>query len=226
MSRKSLTALFSFVVLLSASSAFAQTTGIGSPSPSATPLSPRLSVDGIGGITFSHEPGGLYAGGVTIRASQNVQILGEFGRLTNVLPTSTSDSLNATAASFVANGNSDFIYDAKQPTNYVLGSVRILSKPNAVGVMPFVEGGAGIAHVMSNITATSGGADMSDAFLAAVTPVIPATQTKPMFTVGGGLSIRAGSRSAVDVGYRYGRILTDNVSTTTNRVYAGVRVGL
>jgi opacity protein-like surface antigen len=47
-----------------------------------------------------------------------------------------------------------------------------------------------------------------------------------MFTLGGGLSIQAGRRSAVDVGYRYGRILTDNVSTPTNRVYAGVRIGL
>jgi hypothetical protein len=176
MHRKSLTALFSFVVLLCAQAVYAQGTSLGVPS-SATPLSPRLSVDGIGGVTFSHEPGGLYAGGVTIRASQNVQILGEFGRLTNVLPKSTADALNTASESFVANGNPDFIYDAKQPTNYVLGSVRVTSKTNTAGLMPFVEGGFGIAHVMSNVTATADGVDMTDAFLASVTPTLTPTQT-------------------------------------------------
>jgi len=224
MSRKSLTVFFSFVVLLCARPALAQIAS-GSSSMSST-HAPRLFVDGIGGVTFSHEPGGLWGAGVSIRASRHVQVLGEAGRLTNVLPKSMSDDLNSAAETLVANGGSPFIFTATMPATYGLGTVRITSTPTHSGLAPFVEGGAGFAHVTPNVSAQSAGLDATDTLLSSVTTPIIATQTKPMFTVGGGLSIQAGKRSAVDLGYRYGRILTDDVAVPTNRIYAGVRVGL
>jgi opacity protein-like surface antigen len=229
MNRKSLIALFSLVVLLCARPILAQTPA--SPRPAAQPASPtapihvhRLFIDGVGGVTFDHAAGGIFGAGVTAVASKHVQFLGEAGRLTNVLPKATAANLNTVAASFVANGTTPFLFSAKRPGYYGLGEVRITSAMSKSGLAPFVEAGAGFAHVTSKISAQGGGEDMTDAFLAAIAPL--PTETKPMLTGGAGLRIKAGRRSVVDLGYRYGRILTDAPAIPTNRLYAAIRIGV
>jgi opacity protein-like surface antigen len=229
MNRKSLTVLFSLVVLLVARPVLAQTLAEQRPgtqpaTPAASIHMPRVFLDGVGGVTFDHAAGGIFGGGVTVVASNHVQILGEVGRLTNVLPKATAANLNAVAASFVANGTTPFFFDAKRPGYYGLGEVRMTSAMSKSGLAPFVEGGVGFAHVTSKISAQGAGVDMTDAFLAAIAPL--PTETKPMFTGGAGLSIRAGRRSVVDLGYRYGRIMTDAPRIPTNRLYAAIRIGL
>jgi opacity protein-like surface antigen len=233
MHRKSLTALFSFVVLLSlaARPALAQAPPAANPRQGAQPAAPalpaplpRLSIGGVGGVTFQHAPGGLFGGDVGYTASKHTQILVEAGGLTNVLPKATAANLNAIAASFVANGTTPFTYRAKRPGVYGLGAVRLTSKMSRSGLQPFAEGGFGLAHVTSKISAQSAGVDQTSAFVAAITPL--PTETSAMLTAGVGLSIRAGKRAVVDLGYRYGRILTDAPGITTNRIYMAIRVGL
>ena len=238
MNRKSLTVLFSLFVLLlaliTAMPALAQAPptaagrqgGARQAAPPPAPITPlpRLFIDGVGGVTFDHAPGGIFGGGVTYTASKHVQILGEAGRLTNVLPKATAANLNAVAASFVAGGTTPFNFSAKRPGFYGLGEVRISTTMSRSGLAPFVEGGVGLAHVTSKVSAQSAGVDETGAFLAAIVPL--PTQTKPMFTAGAGLSIRAGKRSVVDLGYRYGRILTSAPTIPTNRIYAAIRVGI
>jgi opacity protein-like surface antigen len=225
MNRKSLILLFSVLFLLCSTMAFAQARPPATPAPAPAPApAPKLYLDGLGGLTFSHEAGGVFGGGVAVVLSKHVQVLGEVGRLTNVLPKSTAATLDTIAEAKVANGDTMFVFSAKMPGYYGLGGVRITAAKARNGLTPFAEGGLGVAHLRSDITANSAGVDMTDDFRAAV-GLVP-TQTKAMFTVGGGLSVTAGKRSAVDVGYRYGRILADAAAIPTNRLYLALRIGI
>lgn len=236
MSRKSLTVLLSCVVVLAAGRAFAQGGGGGrqgggggrqggAPAPLApiTPL-PRVTIEGVGGVTFEHAAGGVFGGGVGYAPSKYVEVLVEAGRMTNVLPKATVANLDAVASSFVANGTTPFVYAAKRPGIYGLGALRITTGMSRSGLQPFIEGGAGLAHVTSKVSARSAGVDETSAFLAAIAPL--PSQTRAMLTVGAGLSVRAGKRAVVDLGYRYGLIFTDAPRIPTNRFYAAFRVGM
>jgi opacity protein-like surface antigen len=178
----------------------------------------------VGGVTFQHAAGGLFGGGIAYTASKHVEVLGEVGGLTNILPKATAADLNKAAATLVANGTTPFTYSAKRPGVYGLGAIRLTSKMSRSGLQAFVEGGMGLAHVTSKISAQSAGVDKTSAFVALIAPLPSAT--RPMCTAGVGLSIRAGKRSVVDLGYRYGRILTDAPRITTNRIYGAIRIGL
>jgi opacity protein-like surface antigen len=233
MHRKSLTVLFSSLVLLllAAGPALAQGRGGGAPGQGGQPAAPapvtplpRLFIDGVGGVTFNHTAGGLFGGGFIYTLSKHVQVLGEAGGLTNVLPKPTAANLNAVAASFVAGGTTPFTYTAKRPGFYGLADARLTTKMSRSGLQPFVEGGFGVAHVTTKISAKSAGVDQTSAFVAAIKPL--PTETAGMFNAGAGLGIRAGKRSVVDLGYRYGRILTSAPRITTNRIYMAIRIGL
>jgi opacity protein-like surface antigen len=225
MNRKSLILLSSVLLLLCSAMAFAQAPAPATPTPAPTPApAPRLYLDGLGGLTFSHKAGGVFGGGVSVVLSKHVQVIVEVGRLTNVLPKSTTTALDAIAAANVAGGDKMFVFSAKMPGYYGLGGLRITAAKARGGLTPFAEGGLGVVHLRSDLTATSGGLDRTAAFKAAV-GLVP-TQTNAMLTLGAGLSVSAGKRSAVDVGYRYGRILANTAAITTNRVYLAIRIGI
>ena len=212
MTCKSLTPLLSALVLL-----------VGAPVLAAGPSdTPRAYLSALGGVTFGNEAGGLVAGGVNVVATPHLQIIGEFGRMSNVLPKTTSDQLNSVAESFTGDGSSPFSFTAKMPSTYGMGEVRVLGKQRS-GLAPFVDSGFGWAKVTTHLTADQGGTDVTGEFVTAAD--LFQSQTKPMFMAGGGVSIAAGKRAAVDIGYHYARIFTDTTAINTNQVVAGLRVG-
>jgi opacity protein-like surface antigen len=212
MTRKFLTPLASAVVLLVATASFAA----GPTDP------PRAYLSALGGVTFGSEAGGLVAAGINVVATSHLQIVGEFGRMSNVMPKTTSDEVNSVAEGFTGDGTVPFSFTATMPNTYGLGEVRVLGTQHN-GLAPFVDGGFGFAKVTTHLTATQDGADVSDDFITAAD--LFQSQTKPMFTAGGGVSIAAGSRAVVDIGYHYSHIYTDTQAINTNRVFAGIRVG-
>lgn len=211
MTRKSLTPLLSVFVLLVAAPAFA--------GPADTP---RAYLSALGGVTFGSEAGGVVAGGINVVANSHLQIIGEFGRMSNVLPKTASDQLNTVAEGFTGDGTTPFSFTASMPSTYGMGEVRVLGKQRS-GLAPFVDSGFGWAKVTTHLTATEGAADVTPDFVTAAD--LFQSQTKPMFMAGGGVSIAAGKRAAVDIGYHWARIFTDTQSINTNQVVAGLRVG-
>ena len=211
MTRKSLTPLLSVFVLLVAAPAFA--------GPADTP---RAYLSALGGVTFGSEAGGVFAGGINVVANSHLQIIGEFGRMSNVLPATASDQLNTVAEGFTGDGTTPFSFTASMPSTYGMGEVRVLGKQRS-GLAPFVDSGFGWAKVTTHLTATQGDADVTPDFVTAAD--LFQSQTKPMFMAGGGVSIAAGKRAAVDIGYHWARIFTDTQAINTNQVVAGLRVG-
>lgn len=130
--------------------------------------------------------GGLVAGSLT----PNIQVVGEAGRISNVLP-STVDTL--LVFSPIGVGLSSW---------YGQGGVRFTSSPS--GIRPYAETSAGFARLHTEVAGFG-----SRNSLLANAALRFLDRTYPMATVGGGATFESG-RFVADVGYRYRRIFSDD----------------
>ena len=117
----------------------------------------------------------------------NIQVVGEFGRIGNMLP-----SLTSTVLAFTP-------YDVAVSAFYGEGGIRLLAAPGS-GVSPYVEASAGIARLSPHV---SGFGSTPDAFLDLGLGFLRSTE--PILGVGGGFMLRGGPVVA-DVGYRYKQV--------------------
>jgi hypothetical protein len=117
----------------------------------------------------------------------NIQVVGEFGRVGNMLPSLTSGLLAFTP------------YDVSVSAFYGEGGVRLLAAPDS-GVSPYVEATAGVARLSPHV---SGLGSTPDAFLGVGLGFLRSTE--PLLGVGGGVMLRGGPVVA-DVGYRYKQV--------------------
>ena len=130
--------------------------------------------------------GGVIAGSLT----PHIQVVGEAGRIGNILPTTVSSLL---AFSPVGFGVSAW---------YGQAGVRFTSSGSAV--RPYAEASAGIARLKTDLRGFDGNAgliaDIALRFL---------DRTEPIATLGAGFTIGGGPLIA-DVGYRYRRVLSSS----------------
>ncbi|MGH9237194.1 MAG: hypothetical protein ACRD3G_04065 [Vicinamibacterales bacterium] len=117
----------------------------------------------------------------------NIQLVGEFGRIGNMLPSLASGILAFTP------------YDVSVSAFYGEGGLRLLAAPDS-GVSPYVEATAGIARLSPHL---SGFGSTPDAILGAGLGFLRSTE--PILGVGGGFMLRGGPVVA-DVGYRYKQV--------------------
>jgi hypothetical protein len=117
----------------------------------------------------------------------NIQVVGEFGRIGNMLPSLTSSLLAFTP------------YDVTVSALYGEGGIRLLAAPDS-GVSPYVEATAGIARLSPHV---SGFGSTPDAILELGLGFLRSTD--PLLGVGGGFMLRGGPLVA-DVGYRYKQV--------------------
>jgi opacity protein-like surface antigen len=191
--------------------------------PSSARAQERGFASGLGAVTFGTVAGSTFAGRAGVTVSPNLMVFGEFGRMTDVLPTSDQTTINNNAALVTSADGTVATVGGHMPANYGIGGVRVSG--NMMGrVTPYAEGSFGFAHMMNELTATLGATDVSSQVL--TTPLTMTTsQTNPLMMLGGGVSIAAGKRSAVDVGYTYSRIFAPDQGIYTGHIYGALRVG-
>jgi hypothetical protein len=120
----------------------------------------------------------------------NIQVVGEFGRVGNMLPSLTSSLLAFTP------------YDVSVSAFYGEGGLRLLAAPGS-GVSPYVEATAGIARLSPHV---SGFGSTPDAILDLGLGFLRSTD--PLLGVGGGFMLRG--PVVADVGYRYKQVAGGN----------------
>jgi len=163
---------------------------IGSP---ASAQEPRSFVQGFGGLRIGSTAstdtaiGGLVAGKLT----PNIQVVGEAGRISNVLPTTVDTLLTFSP---IGIGLSSW---------YGQGGIRFTSATS--GIRPYAETSAGYAKLHTEV-ASFGSGNVSLLTNAALRFL---DRTYPMATVGGGVTLEGG-RFVADVGYRYRRIFSND----------------
>jgi|SRR5687767_12763762 len=118
----------------------------------------------------------------------NIQVVGEFGRVGDMLPSLSAGLLSAFTP-----------YDVRVSAFYGEGGIRLVAAPDS-GVNPYVEASAGIARLTPHV---SGFGSSADAITSLGLNFLRTTD--PILGVGGGLLLRGGPVVA-DVGYRYKQV--------------------
>jgi opacity protein-like surface antigen len=175
----------------------------------------RASVQGFGGVGVGSftAPNANFGGAITGDLTPNIQLIGEAGRLGNILPSTTQllfdlSPVNLSASAF-----------------YAQGGIRLTSGSGAL--RPYAEAAGGIARLTPHVTGLDGlpGAltNVGLAFL---------NRTAPIGTFGAGVTMHAGNFVA-DAGYRHHRVFSEswmealalggNLSTNEVRFGVGVR---
>lgn len=195
----------------------------------ASPVSAqdRGFVRALVGATVGAGPGAVFSGTVGVNASDKVLVLGEFGRMLNVMPHSVADQVDV-AAAIVANSlGGKHSSTAKAKASYGLAGVRY-NLGRFADSQVFSEVGAGAANVKSDVTAVIRGSEtlQGDISNFVTTPFTSSTpETKPLMMIGLGAVLGVTNRSAVEFGYRYIRVFTKNPGINASKVYGGFRFG-
>lgn len=217
------------ILTLFASPVFAQTPATPPPSqPSSASSSgsaeSRLFLVGDGGIALGDEhKAGTLGADVGVRIMSHLQVMGEFGRLTNILPNSLNQNLSLSALTLADQiGAPVTVTQAAVPVSYGLGLVQV-DLLSIGAATPYIEAGLGEARVSSQFSAESSGTSFSSQVLSTVT--LPASGTDRMVAGGAGVNFRVSRRVGAVVGYRYAQIGTSGSKLDTSRVFGGVRFG-
>jgi opacity protein-like surface antigen len=182
---------------------------------SASAQQPRSAVQGFGGLqlgsigTFDTTFGGLVTGTLT----PNLQVVGEAGRMSNILPPLTDTLI----------GFSPF--GASVSAWYMQGGLRFTTAASS-GIRPYAETSAGFARMHTSVGGLDGEIGALSSFGLSFLD-----RTDPMATAGGGVTFEHGGFVA-DIGYRYRRIFSSDWVNTlalgdtlhTNEVRLGIGV--
>lgn len=175
---------------------------------------PRASVQGFGGVGVGSftTPTTNFGGAITGDLTPNIQLVGEAGRLSNILPSTTQQLFDLSPVGFSASAF------------YAQGGVRLTTGSGSL--RPYAEASGGIARLTPHVSGIDGlpGAltNVGLAFL---------NRTAPIGTVGAGVTLHAGNFVA-DAGYRRHQVFSDSWmealalggSLSTNEVRFGVGV--
>ena len=164
--------------------------------PSDAGAQERASIEGFGGLALkavqATSPSPSLGGTMTFSLTPGVEILGEAGRLGDVLPT-----LSSTVFSVARTG-------LRASAFYGEGGARFVVAP-ASAFSPYAEATAGIArldiHSDQLSPVANAAASLALAYLGRTTPTLGA---------GGGILLRGGP-IVFDVGYRYKQLFADDV---------------
>ena len=151
----------------------------------------RSQVGAFGGYTFgSTTEATTFGGNVQTPLGSGLQIVGEFGRLEDVMPSTLGTLIDFTPV------------DLHLSAWYGEAGVRF-TVPGHSGVRPYAEATGGFARMH---TAFSGAA-AADPFVATALRFLD--RTEPMLGVGAGVAFTSGPVT-LDLGYRYKRILASD----------------
>ena len=189
----------------------------------------RAFVGGMGGVTFNTVSGGIFAGQGGVHIGGGLFVIGEVGRAQNVLPKELADQLDDAAEFIEAQVGLPVNLSLDVPATYAFGGIRWVA-PGERRVRPFVEGGAGMAHLVADIDVSVGGlpvpigeiGDLDDLGL---------TTNEFLLALGGGVNIGLTRAVSLDVGYRYLRVFVEDQDVAevpgvnTSAIYAGIKIG-
>lgn len=197
----------------------------------------RGYITGFGGAGLTTETTSPFFGGsVGLDATRNLQITADFGRVQDVKPKFTAEDLKLSDQDMASAGITT-ASTVKMPTNYVTAGVR-LHATNDRTLRPYVVVHGGIAHMSPKPKFLIEGLDVTSLLMADTESIAKTAfreETRPMGTVGAGVTARVNDHVQVDLGYKYSAIfikrnfLQDFETSPhshnridTHRVYAGL----
>lgn len=158
--------------------------------PAAWAQDRTASAVGFGGMGLNSFSTSQLDFGVNVgkELTPSVQVIGEVGRINDMLPSLSAGLLSLTP------------YDFRVSSFYGEGGVRLLAAPGS-GLNPYIEGTVGIARLTPHV---AGFGTAVDAITSTGLGLLRGTD--PMVGFGGGVLLRGGPVVA-DLGYRYKQVV-------------------
>jgi hypothetical protein len=177
-------------------------------------LAQRSHVEGFGGLTFGDvTSSSIFGGNIAVPLSDSLQIIGEGGRMTDLMPSMAGTLLDFTPV------------DLRVSAWYGEGGVRFIAPGGAV--RPYVETTAGFARLGPVF---EGAGSRADAAINTALHFI--RRNEPLLSAGGGVVLQGGP-VFLDLGYRYKKIFAGDslqsvltggdIGVNQLRIGAGVR---
>lgn len=178
-------------------------------------------VGGLGGLTFGTVTSGAVGAQFGVRVAPNLFVIGEVGRMQNVLPKKLRDEFDNLINDLEFESGLPATVEIAVPATYGFVGVRWI-QPGQVG--PFLEAGVGAGHINLTIKkAEIAGFDFKNEIETQVGNDASATQF--LVAVGGGVTARLGRVISLDAGYRFTRIATEDPAINSSMIYAAFKVG-
>jgi hypothetical protein len=155
-------------------------------------LAQNSQISGFGGMTFGNVADSTtFGGNVAVPLGDNLQVIAEGGRMTNVLPKLADTLIDFTP------------FDVAVSAWYGEAGVRFIGSSRQK-VRPYAEATAGFARLSTGVSGfgSTAGA-ITDAALTFF------DRTDPLLGIGGGVMVQGGPL-LLDVGYRYKKILASH----------------
>jgi opacity protein-like surface antigen len=204
------------------------------PASAQSQTDQRGYVVGLGGAGTTQVNAPFFGASVGFDVTDHLQITADVGRTQDVLASFTKEDLRLSDQAMLDETGLPSTTSVKMPTNYLTGGVRVLM-PSGRYIRPYASASAGIAHMSPAPKFVLGGLDVTS--LAMLDPVASTAfreATRPMASLGGGLTFDVARHVMLDIGYRYSGIfietdyLQDYESSPhshkridTHRVFAG-----
>jgi opacity protein-like surface antigen len=175
----------------------------------------RAQIAAFGGYTFgSTTEATTFGGSVRLPLTAGMDIVGEVGRLDDVMPSTLGSLIDFTPV------------DVRLSAWYGEAGIRFQA-PGHRTVTPYAEATAGFARMQTGFS----GAGRADPFVRAALRFLD--RTEPLLGVGAGIAVSGGPLT-LDLGYRYKRILAsdslqsvlvagDRIDVSQVRIGVGVR---
>jgi opacity protein-like surface antigen len=195
----------------------------------AAPPSPAVEkgyVEGVAQSAFGNVTTQSYGVELGATVRHDLQVFAEFGRIKNVADTTFTGGAGAIANALAQLQPAAVGFSARRPVIFFAGGVKY-RPPTTLKVQPYVLGGFGFATVKNDVAFTLAGSETSASALAQYVTFgsdLSGQSTKPLLTLGAGVTWPIWQALLLDFQYRFGRIFTDEQATTTNR--AGIGFGV
>jgi opacity protein-like surface antigen len=179
------------------------------------------------GATVGTETGAAFGGTVGFKVTTKGMIFGEIGGLSNVLPKEVTTQVDVAAAKVANAEGGKSSSSSSASAVYGLFGTRINTR-DVSRAHTFVEIGVGVAHVKSSVEAVIRGSatlqgDISNQVVTGFTSGTP--ETKPCYALGFGLNLGVTKSTAIEMGYRFIQIFTEDVSAKTSKIYGAFKFG-
>jgi opacity protein-like surface antigen len=184
----------------------------------------RWSLAGTGGVSFTASTGGFVAGNLDYALTPGLSVSGEVGYLTSALSETTRTHVESMARqtelvlALVTGRTLEVTPSIAVPTLAFTAGARVVG-PESGRARPYATVGLGVARLAPTVRLLAGTDDVTGAFVRVED--LPASETGPLVTAGGGMLVRVVEGVAVDIGYRFTRISSGG-GLNLNRLAFGV----
>jgi opacity protein-like surface antigen len=167
-----------------------------------------------------------YGGEIGFTVTPALQVFVEVGHTRNVATSPISAAAQVIAGALGQAAQGAVAYSVKQPMTFGVGGVKYLLPVGDSQLLPYAMAGFGAAKVNQDVTFSVAGSDVTGN-LAQYGVVLGGDLsggfTKPMLTLGGGVSYPVWQALVLDFQFRYGHVFGGQ---SINSSRAGVGIGL